>query len=78
MTPVQSDVPDSYITTTDADAGLYDVRSVSSDKVYTVDMGVDIAPAMSVPVEPSANMLLLCCCLQILNCAVHTVSSVLK
>ena len=32
-------VSDSYITTTDSDAGLYDVRSVSSDKVYTVDMG---------------------------------------
>ena len=39
MTPVQTDIPDSFITTTDADAGLYTVKSASSDKMYTVDLG---------------------------------------
>lgn len=39
MMPVQTDIPDSFITTTDAADGLYTVKSASSDKVYTVDLG---------------------------------------
>ena len=39
MTPVQSDIPTTCITTTDFAAGLYAVKSASSDKVYTVDLG---------------------------------------
>ena len=78
MTLVQSDVSDSYITTTDADAGVYDVGSVRSDKVYTVDMGRGYCTCYVGASGTSANMLLLCCCVQILNLVVHTVSSVLK
>lgn len=39
MTPVQTDIPESSITTNDAMAGLYTVKSANSDKVYTVDLG---------------------------------------
>lgn len=38
MIPKQADIPDSSITTVDAAAGLYTVRSAHSDEVYSVDL----------------------------------------
>lgn len=39
ITSMQADIPDSFITTSDAADGLYTVRSATSDKVYMVDLG---------------------------------------